>query len=68
MEAVGLIKEVWDDKKDLMLGSNDDVVEVFDSFLVKNGDFIDDVRKRHCNKMKFKDFKELLLREVVEVQ
>ncbi len=67
LEAVERVKSVWDMKKDMMFGSNDDVVEVFESFMVLNGDFINSVHRDCCKGKSFKDFKALLLEEVVQV-
>ena len=65
VEAIERIRPVWNSKKDLMVGSNDDEVEVFDAFIVLNGDFINDVHKECCKNLSFKDFKALLIEEVV---
>jgi len=65
IEAIERVRPVWDMKKDLMLGSHDDEVEVFDAFITLNGDFISDVHKDCCKDMKFKDFKALLIEGVV---
>ena len=66
LEAIARVRSVWNDKRDLMVGKNDDEVEVFDSFLVLQGDFINTVHKECCRKMPFKSFKALLLEEVVK--
>ena len=65
LEAVERVRTVWDEKRDYLVGAYDDEREVFDTFIVMQGDFINNVHKDCCSKMKFKDFKELLLREVV---
>jgi len=67
IEAIERVRNAWDDRKDMMLGSHDDVVEVFNSFITKEGDFISEVHKTCCKRMPFKEFKALLIKEVVEV-
>ena len=67
IEAIERVRNVWDDRKDMMLGPHDDVIEVFNSFITKEGDFIRNVHSELCKKKSFKEFKDLLLREVAEV-
>ena len=67
IEAIERVRNVWDDRKDMMLGSHDDVIEVFNSFIAKEGDLISEVHKTCCKRMPFKEFKALLIKEVVEV-
>ena len=66
LEAIERVRSVWIEKRDMLVGKNDNEVEVFDSFLVLKGDFIYNVHKECCKNLRFKDFKAMLIEEVVK--
>ena len=66
LEAIERIKPIWDSKKELMVGKHDDEVEVFGAFMSLHGDLIYNIHKECCKNLSFKDFKALLLEEVVK--
>ena len=59
------IKRVFDDKKDMIIGNNTSPVEALDVFITLNCDFVREVYSEFGRGLKWKDFKELLLEEVV---
>ena len=64
-EAVDRIKPVYDDKRDLIVGKNISPEEALDVFISLNGDFVRHVYSEFCKGLKWNDFKDLLLSEVV---
>lgn len=64
-EAVDIIKPVYEDKKDLLVGKNTTPDEALDLFVSHYGDFVLNVYNEHGKGLKFKEFKELLLSEVI---
>ena len=64
-EAVDRIKRVFDDKKDMIVGNNTTPVDALDVFIALNGDFVRNVYSEFGKGLKWKDFRELLLEEVV---
>ena len=64
-EAVDRIKPVYEDKKDLLVGKNTTPNEALDLFITHYGDFVKNVYNECGNGLKFKEFKELLLSEVI---
>jgi len=66
LEAIERVRPVWEVKRDLMVGRNDDEVEVFNAFILLNGDFLNDVHKECCKNLSFKEFKALLIEGVVK--
>ena len=64
-EAVDIIKPVYEDKKDLLVGKNTTPDEALDLFVSHYGDFVLNVYNAHGKGLKFKEFKELLLSEVI---
>lgn len=64
-EAIDRIKPVYEDKRDLIVGKNTTPDEALDVFITLNGDFIRNVYNELGKGLKWKDFKELLLSEVV---
>ena len=64
-EAVDRIKPVYEDKRDLIVGRNTTPDEALDVFITLNGDFVRNVYSEFGKGIKWKDFKELLLSEVV---
>ena len=66
LEAIERVRPVWIEKRDMMVGKNSDEVEVFDAFILLKGDFIHNVHKECCKNLSFKDFKAMLIEEVVK--
>ena len=64
-EAVDIIKPVYEDKKDLLVGKNTTPDEALDIFVSHYGDFVLNVYNEHGKGLKFKEFKDLLLSEVI---
>lgn len=64
-EAIDRIGRVYDDKKDMIIGKNTSPEEALDVFLTLNGDFVSNVYSELGKGLKWKDFKALLLSEVV---
>ena len=64
-EAISRIQLVYDDKKYLIVGKNTTPEEALDVFITLNGDFVRNVYSELGKGLKWKEFKELLLSEVV---
>ena len=64
-QAVDRIKRVYDNKKDMIVGKNTPPEEALDIFITENGDFILNVYSEFGKGLKWREFKELLLSEVV---
>lgn len=64
-EAIGRIKPVYDDKKGLIVGKNTTPDEALDVFISLNGEFVRNVYSEFGKGLKWREFKELLLSEVV---
>ena len=64
-EAVDRIKPIYDDKKDMIVGKDTSSEEALDIFITLKGDFVRNVYSELGKGLKWKDFKDLLLSEVV---
>ena len=64
-EVVDIIKPFYEDKKDMLVGKNTTPDEALDLFITHYGDFVLNVFSEHGKGLKFKEFKELLLSEVI---
>lgn len=66
-QAVDRIKPVYEDKKEMFVSPNVPIEDSLDVFITLNGDFVRNVYQEFGKGLKWKDFKELLLEEVVNV-
>ena len=64
-KAVDRIKLVYEDKRDMIVGRNTTPAEALDIFINRNGDFIWNVYSEFGKGIEWKEFKEVLLTEVV---
>ena len=64
-EAIDRIKPVYDDKKDMLVGNNTTPEEAFNLFIKENGDFVMNVYNSLAKTLNWKEFRELLLSEVI---
>ena len=64
-EVVDIIKPFYEDKKDMLVGKNTTPDEALDLFITRYGGLVLNVYDKHCKGLKFKEFKELLLSEVI---
>ena len=64
-EAVDRIKPVYDDKKDMLVGKNTTPEEALNLFINSNGDFVMNVYNSLAKTLNWKEFRELLLSEVI---
>ena len=64
-EAVDRIKPVYDDKKDMLVGKNTTPEEALNLFIDSNGDFVMNVYNSLAKTLNWKEFRELLLSEVI---
>ena len=64
-EAVDRIKPVFDEKKGWIVGKNTTPEEALDTFILRYGDFVNNVYSEFGKGIAWRDFKALLLSEVV---
>lgn len=64
-EAIDRIKPVYDDKKDMLVSKNTTPEEALNIFISNNGDFVRNVYNSLAKTLKWKEFRELLLSEVI---
>jgi len=64
-EAIDRIKPVYDDKKDMLVGKNTTPEEALNLFINNNGDFVMNVYNSLAKTLNWKEFRELLLSEVI---
>lgn len=62
IEALELIQNAFDSKRDFMVSSNTDISEAIDSFMVLHGDVVQGAFKR--TNLKWKEFREIVLAEI----
>lgn len=64
-EAVDRIKPVYDDKKDMLVGRHTTPEEALNLFIASNGDFVMNIYNSLAKTLNWKEFRELLLSEVI---
>lgn len=64
-EVIDRIKPVYDDKKDMLVGKNTTPEEALNLFITDTGDFVMNVYNSLGKTLNWKEFRELLLSEVI---